>query len=1309
MATCEFAVEGLIGDRWQLLGGAAGPMGCPLGPETDLAGASGRQQRFEGGHIAWSAGQEMVISVFRTENEACFEWAIVPGSELHYDYFRFDVLHRGDPGQQFAGHGHANLKVHNPKRGRFWVSLQDPGEYAFKVKGCDNPVIGSETSPQGWTALVTLTVLTEPSGGLIERRWRLFGGADGPLGAPVEPVSTPDGYPIQRFEHGAIAAYPQIGPDMAVVAYQAGRSVELHWGFVRGTGSGGTLVEVFKPDVAIPDNFQWVEPTQLSQFDYAFEGASTGHARLWPNRAGIDANALDSQQIYLIRLTSDNGPVVDIKFPFIHYTWNVKLDSPALDGGPEHAYASHNARVDAIARHFLRTRRLHRRDVRTGEDVTFELIAHLHALSKDPGHHAPGQLPSSVLVAICLREITLGEMGTKRDYDMALKGLMTILFRYRRLLNAAQIAFILDELVAQNFFGPHDPWAEIYVEQVGPLSFHGPETENHLLMIESCRFLINQIRFEQTGNPVYHSLDNGLTDWLLQFMHDIARHDFLEFNSRSYARLSTHALLNIFEFSGDHTLKRAAWNLLDYAAVKFAVSSSRHRHVGPFRRMKDNLNRPDEWEFNYLYSKRLHPYTGFFRMLLGPVSAAGQPELYFPDDWALEALMVGLSSYRPPAAAYILAATDYPAEQHTFYHGPRPIYAAAERADPGLEIYYRSKSFLLTAGGTFLNSGYGSDEHVEMFGSGSGVAVAQSTTLIPHRADMLWSELIRFDRYPDDTWFRRRSAVCTGVHLGFACGPNLIIPPRWFELAEAQAEGPWTILNLERLGFYLAAYRVPMGDTEYLLHQYGELPSNFGVLHVMEAHTGDDDIDFATFERLTRERNPNPPLEYDYGGTYEFHTADHRTFRFIVHPVEDRYRPRIVAVDGQALPASFTENHLAQGRYLQTPHGHDGYAEIRHPGCDYPLVLDFRNPIHAVRTDNSALCPQWGSDVGKAFLERARALFDARKYVESLAATREAVAHYRDAARLNPALSDVPLLQAANDWVARAAAAHPHDVPAQLAAAENAWEILRFLAERGGIPVRRLEVARLLYQTTSYLGFGATNTRKMVPAAELTRTLYLGLEGDDHRLEIAESYTQQAMIHHVISIHGEDIDPLAEQAEQRRTATEAAAILTPITESLPGAGLDDQYLQRMGGVWGKLVGTITFGAPESAPSAMAAGHGITVYTHLTDRDHRIDIAGLWGALALRHHEISFHPDCTDRPGEQAKQRQAAAQSMSVLVPVAETIPSPAVDEHQMRLMKDIFSRLTGLLAFGAPPSQELQQLVDQAAAWRDRLEEVLGG
>lgn len=146
----------------------------------------------------------------------------------------------------------------------------------------------------------------------------------------------------------------------------------------------------------------------------------------------------------------------------------------------------------------------------------------------------------------------------------------------------------------------------------------------------------------------------------------------------------------------------------------------------------------------------------------------------------------------------------------------------------------------------------------------------------------------------------------------------------------------------------------------------------------------------------------------------------------------------------------------------------------------------------------------------------------------------------------------------------------------------------------------------------------------------------------------------------------------------------------------------------MGGVWAQLVGTITFGAPVSEPSVMAARHGITVYSHLTDQDHRVDIGGLWAALAVRHHEISFHPDCIDWPAEQAKQRQTAAQSMAVLVPVAETLPNLAVSERDMRLMKDIFNRLTGLLAFGAPPSADLRQLVDAAAAWRDRIQEMLG-
>jgi hypothetical protein len=297
--------------------------------------------------------------------------------------------------------------------------------------------------------------------------------------------------------------------------------------------------------------------------------------------------------------------------------------------------------------------------------------------------------------------------------------------------------------------------------------------------------------------------------------------------------------------------------------------------------------------------------------------------------------------------------------------------------------------------------------------------------------------------------------------------------------------------------------------------------------------------------------------------------------------------------------------------------------------------------------------------------------------------------------------------QLARAWLATAAASHPHDVPAQLAAADNALATLRFLAEQGGAPARRLELAQLSHQVTSYLGFGAPNSSKAVPAAELARSLYMGLQGEDHRLEIAESWNAQAMIHHVISIHGQGVDPLAEQAEQRRTAAEAAAILAPITESLPNPAFDNAYLQRVAGVWGHLIGTLTFGSPDSQPSVQAADYGRTVYTHMTDHDHHIDIAGLWGALSLRHHEISFHPDCVDRPGEQTKQRRAAAQAMALLTPIAEALPDPDIGDHDLRRMADIFNRLTGLLAFGAPPSEDLQHLVHQAAAWRDRIHSLL--
>src|SRR5215212_4809080 len=107
------------------------------------------------------------------------------------------------------------------------------------------------------------------------------------------------------------------------------------------------------------------------------------------------------------------------------------LDSPALDGSPAQAFASHKARVSGIARFFAQTRPLQTVDGKADEDKTIHLLAHLHVASEDSSF-AVGGLVSHDHIPAALRRLNRGDglVGTRHDYDMALKGLMTIVYRY---------------------------------------------------------------------------------------------------------------------------------------------------------------------------------------------------------------------------------------------------------------------------------------------------------------------------------------------------------------------------------------------------------------------------------------------------------------------------------------------------------------------------------------------------------------------------------------------------------------------------------------------------------------------------------------------------------------------------------------------------------------------------------------------------------------------------------------------------------------------------------------------------------------
>lgn len=123
-----------------------------------------------------------------------------------------------------------------------------------------------------------------------------------------------------------------------------------------------------------------------------------------------------------------------------------------------------------------------------------------------------------------------------------------------------------------------------------------PETENHLLMIESSRYLKNQILIEYYDANQQHANRRGyephqraLKAWLLQKMQGVMADDFEEYNAIPYQRYSLTALLNLHDFAADPELREAARLVLDRQMAKFVVSSSEGRRFAPFRRLIEHV------------------------------------------------------------------------------------------------------------------------------------------------------------------------------------------------------------------------------------------------------------------------------------------------------------------------------------------------------------------------------------------------------------------------------------------------------------------------------------------------------------------------------------------------------------------------------------------------------------------------------------------------------------------------------------------------------------------------------------------------
>ncbi len=350
------------------------------------------------------------------------------------------------------------------------------------------------------------------------------------------------------------------------------------------------------------------------------------------------------------------------------------------------------------------------------------------------------------------------------------------------------------------------------------------ETENHLLMQNSSKYLMNKMLIEQllsqnddNGVDKYQGYNAKIDDWFISRLQRITENDFAEYNAKPYSRYSVGALYNIYDFSceagyrtvtaptfpekcsdTDHKLTTAAAIVLDLTAAKAALGSIQARRIVPFRRLA-------------------HVNTSF---LLGRLDNGKRGEPYHLLDFGITAdhmsaaiqLWTGMTDHGPMRQASSASLGEMIWDATSRYQ-PHPLILgiAIDKTRPyqqtlhheGWERYSGGAGWLLTAGGS--SSGYAQGfvgplgtVYPSLFIKASDRGAGVPTTLIiaskpcaqsgcqteqqaaAERQDV-WANFIRFEGKReiwktdgDDEPRTFDHNFC--VSRSFACGINLQVP-----------------------------------------------------------------------------------------------------------------------------------------------------------------------------------------------------------------------------------------------------------------------------------------------------------------------------------------------------------------------------------------------------------------------------------------------------------------------------------------------------------------------------------------------------
>jgi hypothetical protein len=261
--------------------------------------------------------------------------------------------------------------------------------------------------------------------------------------------------------------------------------------------------------------------------------------------------------------------------------------------------------------------------------------------------------------------------------------------------------------VLEKILGPFAPGIDLLSDLAGEI----PESENHRLMIESTRFLNNQLIIEALGGPgqasAISSAQDGAKSWLLNKFQSIAKNDFIEYNARPYQSLSLTALRNLADFATDDNVKLGARMLLEYSAAKFAVGSNQGRRLVPFRRRLPAVK----------CIMRIVPCAECYTNACGahepPFFEIFHPKAFDDHEVSLGLLFNG-QTQQLPGGMVPIDAVDASAATSEFIIDPLIADLGIRKEVPylqrirhaGYEIYSSSASALITAGGIETDHAY---------------------------------------------------------------------------------------------------------------------------------------------------------------------------------------------------------------------------------------------------------------------------------------------------------------------------------------------------------------------------------------------------------------------------------------------------------------------------------------------------------------------------------------------------------------------------------------------------------------------------